>query len=106
MTTSLWVIQATAVASEGCEYPRGETHAVLVFATAPDRDGAFSRMQQGLTAHGWGEAEVTRSGTISSDTGAIQDEGLRAAAASAIESGCCVVADPEPIRPDPGRGSN
>ena len=105
MTTTLWVIQATAVASEGCNYPRGERHAVLVFATAPDCDVALSRMQQGLAAHGWRQAEVTRSGTISSDTDAIQDDTLRAAATSAIESGCGIVAYADPIPPSPEQRS-
>ena len=106
MTVRLWVIKAIAMASEGCEYPAGERHALLAFAAAPNHDGALDQMQRGIAAHGWGVAEVTKSGEISSNPDAIQDDILRKAARNAVECGCGIVAYADPIPTGSEQNSN
>ena len=103
MITKLWVFQATATASQGCTYPVGEVHPLLVFAAAPDREAAFDKVYRAISAHGWQNAEVSRSGEIPSDLSTIKDSDLRASAKHALDHtldhGCGIVAYSNPIKP-------
>lgn len=100
MTAKFWVVQATAAALDRCEYPPGEKHALLVFTAAPDCDAALDLVCRSVAEHGWGDLEVMRSGEVTSDVSAAEDETLRAAAKGAITQGCHIVCYPQPL---PGR---
>lgn len=96
-SNKLWMIQATVVASPECGYPPGETRALLVFVTAPERTAALKTMYQGVIENGWHGAIVLRSGEISSDTDIDRDGGLRSAARFAVEGGVGIVVYAEPV---------
>jgi hypothetical protein len=64
MSGRLWAVQTRASAGQGCAYPAGQRHDILVFAKAEDSGGAIQRALKALTDNGWLDLETSRSGEI------------------------------------------
>ena len=97
----LFSLLGEAAAGVGCSYPRGERHALMVFARASTQEEAKKIAVAGVTDLGWVDAIITRVGMI--DRTAVPED-LRSPVSHAWEKGCSVVAYAAPIRQGPQSG--
>ena len=96
----LFVFTAQAVAGENLSHRPGARHALLVYATAPDAERAARTAVERVTAEGWLHVDLLRSKVISTETGLISDDTIRAAAESALSDGCAFIIYGIPMQPD------
>ena len=90
----LFSLLGEAAAGAGRTYPRGERHALMVFARASTREEAEGIARAGMTDLGWVEAIITKVGMI--DRLSVPED-LRPSVSHAWENGCSVVAYAQPI---------
>lgn len=93
----LFVFTAQSVADENLSYRPGARHALLIYTTAPE---AARTAVERVTAEGWLHVDLLRSKVISTETGLISDDTIRAAAESALSDGCAFIIYGIPMQPD------
>ena len=91
------VLKIIACATKHPQYPDGERHALLVFATADDLGAALSSTPRFLATCGWEQIEVTGSKRLEIEISSISDEPLRNAAETAVQEGHGVVVYATPV---------
>jgi hypothetical protein len=97
----LFSLLGEAAGGVGCAYPRGERHALMVFARASTQEEAETIARAGMTDLGWVEAIITKVGMI--DRLSVPED-LRPPVSHAWENGCSVVAYAAPISQGPQAG--
>jgi hypothetical protein len=90
----VFVLSVQALAGPSNSVPDGRRYDLLVFARGDDEAAAEAAARDGLSALGWDEPAILRSGEIT-DEGAVPDD-LTAALANARARGCAVIVYDEP----------
>lgn len=91
------ILKIIAYATMHPQYPDGERHALLVFASADDLGAALSSVPRFLAICGWEQIEVTGSKRLEIAVSSISDEPLRNAAEDAVREGHGVVVYATPV---------
>jgi hypothetical protein len=100
MEERLFAFAAQGVADISAGYRLGARHALLVFATAPTIEEAWSKGATAAAEHGWIHVDLKRKREISADTSSITDESVRSAADSALMFGASLVVYPDEMPTD------
>lgn len=97
MNERLFIFLAQASAAITTRFRTGARHALMLYASGPDIVLARSKAVDGANGRGWTYIEVWREKEISSDTSAITDHVLRAAADDALRTGHSMVVYPDEL---------
>lgn len=90
----VFVLTMTAVAGPENAEPDGRRYDLLVFARGEDETAAQAQADAGLSARGWIESVLIRSGEIV-DAGAVPED-LQGAMHRAVQTGCALIVYDQP----------
>ena len=100
MDDRLFMLLMEGVAESASAYRPGARHALMIFATGPDIDGAQSRAVEFVHSKGWTFVEPRRAKEVGRDIETIADDTLRSAAESALARGSALIVYQDEIRPN------